>query len=123
MNEADNFPYIAFLKLSDTAEPERLEYAFHTFSLRNVCCYVPTLDVTFASPNPDASMLDGGVERLVNAVLLIDATAKVLPAADLRQLLDAIDDGQIDVGKGIVRDRTDLEALYKQALTAHSHEH
>ncbi len=123
MNEEDNFPHIAFLKLSAVAEPERLEYAFHTFSLRNVSCYAPTLDVTFASPNPDAVMLEGGVERLVNAVLLIDATAKVLPAAELRQLLDAIDDEQIDIGKGIVRTRGDLEALYAQSLATHAHDH
>ena len=123
MNQNDNFPYIAFLKVSETAPPERLEYAFHTFSLRNECCYPPTGDVTFASPNPDANMLEGGVERLVNAVLLIDATAKVLSSQDVRDLLDGVDDDLIDVGKGIVRQRADLEALYDQSLETHSHEH
>lgn len=123
MNEKENFPYIAFLKVSEVAASERLEYAFHTFSLRNECCYSPTGDVTFASPNPDASMLEGGVERLVNAVLLIDATAKVLSSQDVRDLLDGVDDDLIDVGKGIVRQRADLEALYGQSLETHSHEH
>ncbi len=123
MNEEDNFPYIAFLKLSHAAEPERLEYAFHTFSLRNESCYAPTLDVTFASPNPDAISLEGGVERLVNAVLQIDVTARVLHAEELRGILDSIDDEEIDVGKGIVRLRSDLEALHAQSLATHTHEH
>ena len=123
MNEEDNFPYIAFLKLSNEAEPERLEYAFHTFSLRNESCYEPTLDVTFASPKPDAISLEGGVERLVNAVLQIDVTARVLHAEELRDILDSIEDEEIEVGKGIVRLREDLEALHAQSLETHNHEH
>ena len=123
MNEEDNFPYIAFLKLSQSAEPERLEYAFHTFSLRNECCYSPTRDVTFASPNPDANMLEGGVERLVNAVLQIDVIARVLHAEEIRDVLDGIDDEEIDVGKGIIRLRSDLEVVHAQSLDTHAHEH
>lgn len=102
---------------------ERLEYAFHTFSLRNECAYAPTGDVTFASINPDAESLVGGVERMVNAVLLIDVTAAVLHAEELRALLDANTDDTLEVAPGFERTRTDLEALYTQALATHNHEH
>lgn len=102
---------------------ERLEYAFHTFSLRNECAYEPTGDVTFASINPDAESLVGGVERMVNAVLLIDVIAAVLHAEELRALLDASADDTIEVAPGFERTRADLEALYVQALATHNHEH
>lgn len=120
--------YIAFFRgiQSDgknTVDIERLEYAFHTFSLRNECAYEPTGDVTFGSINPDAEVLVGGVERMVNAVLLLDVEAVVMHVEDLRTLLDTITDETLDVGKKMLRSRSDLEALYAQSLQTHNHEH
>lgn len=123
MNETDNFPYIAFLTLSGSATPERLEYSFHTFSLRNECCYAPTNDVTFTSPNPDANILEGGVERLVNAVLQLEVTAVVMSAESLKALLDDhATEETIEIGKGMTRTRQDALALYEQSLTQHFHD-
>lgn len=107
----------------NVVEMERMEYAFHTFSLRNECAYEPTGDVTFASINPDAESLVGGVERMVNAVLLIDVTAVVLHSEELRALLDENADENVEVAPGFVRSRADLEALYAQSLETHNHEH
>ncbi len=107
----------------NVVEMERLEYAFHTFSLRNECAYEPTSDVTFASINPDAESLVGGVERMVSAVLLIDVTAVVLHSEDLRTLIDEAKGDMIEVAPGFTRSRVDLEALYDQSLETHHHEH
>lgn len=129
MNEETEHPYIAFLRItpSETSEPvtdERLEYSFHTFSLRNEKAYAPTGDVTFASPNPDSSFLEGGVERLIKAVLVVDATAVVLGSPALRQLLDSQPETQeFDLGHDISRTRADLEALYVQSQQTHDHRH
>ena len=102
---------------------ERLEYAFHTFSLRNECAYEPTGDVTFASINPDAEDLSGGVKRMVEAVLVIEVEAVVRHSEDIRRLLDVSLDEEIQIAPGIVRGRSDLEALYEQSLGTHEHEH
>lgn len=124
MNENDSMPYIALLSINGSATGERLEYAFHTFSLRNECYYTPTGDVTFSSPNPDASALEGGVERLVDAVLQLETTAVVLSVGDVRRLLaDSPNDETLDLGKGMMRQRNDLEALCVQALATHDHRH
>lgn len=101
----------------------RLEYAFHTFSLENECAYAPSGDVTFASISPDVASLEGGVERMVNAVLEIDVEAVVMRVEQLRELLDTTTDDEIVVGKGMIRSRSTLEALYIQANTKHEHEH
>lgn len=123
MNEEDDHPYIAFLKVAQPTAPDRLEYAFHTFSLRNERCYPTTGDVTFASPNPDTNILDDGVALMVRAVLQVDATAKVVHAQELRAILDATDDDEIEFGKGFLRSRADLETLYAQSLVDHNHDH
>ncbi|MGB4762002.1 MAG: DUF1697 domain-containing protein [Candidatus Saccharimonas sp.] len=107
----------------NTVPMERLEYAFHTFSLRNECAYEATGDVTFGSINPDTESLEGGVERMVSAVLRIDVEAVVLSAEQLRQLLDATADDVLSLGKAMIRSRKDLEALYTQSLETHQHEH
>lgn len=124
MNENDSMPYIALLSINGSATGERLEYAFHTFSLRNECYYTPTGDVTFSSPNPDAIALEGGVERLVDAVLQLETKAVVLSVDAVKQSLNESSDKQsFDLGKGIVRKRSDLEALCAQALATHDHQH
>lgn len=102
----------------------RLLYAFHTFSLRNECVYEPTGDVTFVSPNTDPRSLDGGVERLIGAVLDISVKAYVVTADDIdAKIADQPSDAEILIVTGFKRRVSDLEALVKQARETHHHEH
>ena len=98
--------YIAFMdgikvdgELQATAE--RVEYSFHTFSLRNESMYEPTGDATFASPNDNALELQGGVERLIDAVLHIKTKAIVLKNEEVKEMLDKSPD-QNKIGRAHV---------------------
>lgn len=105
---------------------ERLAYAFHTFSLHHERVYEPTGDVTFVSPNPDARDLDGGVERLVAAVLHLPVTAHVMRAEEVEKCLSAAAaetaGTMIALTPDLQRRRRDLQALVALARATKSQE-
>ncbi len=121
--------YVAFLdgiaqdgKL--VVDAARLAYAFHTFSLRNEWVYLPTGDVTFVSPNTDARSLDGGVERLVDAVLGVAVRAYVVPVEELRKVLSEHSKAsELEIGPGLARRPEAVSALVEQAMRDHGHAH
>lgn len=121
--------YIAFLEgiASDgklVVDVNQLAYAFHTFSLRNECVYLPTGDVTFVSPNTDARSLDGGVERLVDAVLGVVVRAHVMSIDELKRTLPEHSKAQeFEIKPGLVRRVEDVSALIDQAVRDHNHAH
>ncbi|QQS20313.1 hypothetical protein IPL85_02610 [Candidatus Saccharibacteria bacterium] len=89
---------------------ERIAYTFHTFSLHDEHVYEPTGDVTFISPNPDTQSLEQGVERMIDAVLHIKVTARVLNVQQAEQLLASTDDTTV-VYAGFTRQRNDIQSL------------
>lgn len=128
----ENAPVIRYIALINSlkqgdnwiAEPGQISYAFHTFSLRNEHLYLPTGDVSFVSPNTDPRDLDGGVERLIDAVLHLSVNVHVIAATETKTLLDHYVTGDtIEVSNGFSRSYDDLQSLIEQASIDHPENH
>ncbi len=125
-------PVIRYIALIDSlkrdnkwlADPAQISYAFHTFSLRNEHVYAPTGDVSFVSPNTDPRNLDGGIERLIDAVLHLTVTTYVISVDTARTLLELHTQGEkIEVSPGFSRTYEDLQALVQQSEIDHPDNH
>ncbi|QQS17875.1 hypothetical protein IPL68_04405 [Candidatus Saccharibacteria bacterium] len=94
------------------APPERIAYAFHTFSLHDENVYEPTGDVTFMSPNPDTKVLESSIERMIDAVLHLTVKARVMRVEDVLALLMSAQDELLEIG-GFTRSINDLKATLR----------
>lgn len=128
----DDLPIIRYIALVNTlkqdakwlAEPAQISYAFHTFSLRNEHVYEPTGDVSFVSPNTDPRNLDGGIERLIDAVLHVTVKVHVVSVDTARQLLEQhTPHDMIEVSPGFSRSYETLRDLMAQARLDHPEDH
>ncbi len=128
----ENAPIIRYIALIDSlkegdawrAEPHQISYAFHTFSLRNEHLYLPTGDVSFVSPNTDPRDLDGGVERLIEAVLHVAVNVHVLALGEAKTVLSRHTAGDIiEISSGFSRSYDNLQSLIEQASVDHPENH
>ncbi len=128
----ENAPVIRYIALINSlkqgdnwlAEPGQVSYAFHTFSLRNEHLYLPTGDVSFVSPNTDPRNLDGGVERLIDAVLHLSVKVHVIAATEAQVILERYVAGDtIEISAGFSRSYEALQSLIEQASVDHPENH